>query len=220
MKLLKPVSLALASGSLLLAFAIPAQAQGYARGDRGDRGGSYSSGKSRGDSNRGWNRGHDRRDHDRGGYNRGGHDHRDGRYQGQKYSGYGYRGFSYNRYGSYRPPVSYSRPGYVTPRYPSTYYRPGPRPGYTPRYRYNPGTRVVYAPATRNNWHYRNYSPRYRVGYRLPYPQRYVINDYWRFGLYQPPAGHYWVRYDNDAYLAAAGTGLVVGLIVGALAGG
>lgn len=70
--------------------------------------------------------------------------------------------------------------------------------------------------------YYSGYSPRYDVGHYYSYgPRRTVyINDYYNYGLYEPPHGYHWVR-DNDrgdAILASVATGAIIGLVVGAIA--
>ncbi len=57
------------------------------------------------------------------------------------------------------------------------------------------------------------YSHRWGRGERLPlayYERPYVIDDYYGYGLYDPPRGHHWVRVDGDAVLAAVATGIVL----------
>lgn len=70
--------------------------------------------------------------------------------------------------------------------------------------------------------YYSGYNPRYDVGHYYSYgPRRTVyINDYYNYGLYEPPHGYHWVR-DNDrgdAILASVATGAIIGLVVGAIA--
>lgn len=89
---------------------------------------------------------------------------------------------------------------------------------YQPRYVWNPNNRVIRAYHIRNSHRYRQYRPHFRVGHRFHGGRHVIISDYHRFGLYHPPRGHRWVRHNNDAYLQAAGTGLVAGIIIGALA--
>ena len=63
--------------------------------------------------------------------------------------------------------------------------------------------------------------PRYRIGsYYQPGRHTHVIRDYRRYGLYDPPRGHHWVRddYDDDALLVSIATGAVIGLVVGVIA--
>ena len=51
------------------------------------------------------------------------------------------------------------------------------------------------------------------MGDRLPssyYARRYVIHDYWRFDLYEPPYWAHWVRVRNDALLIDRDTGEVM----------
>ncbi len=70
---------------------------------------------------------------------------------------------------------------------------------------------------------YDDYRPRYAVGGNYHCHNRTVyINDYDRYGLYDPPRGYHWVRDDDtgDAILASAATGAIIGLVIGAIAYG
>jgi Ni/Co efflux regulator RcnB len=72
---------------------------------------------------------------------------------------------------------------------PADYYgRPGFRPGYTA-------------------WRRGAYLPGYYRG------RGYVVNDYYRYHLRQPPRGYYWYRTGNDYVLAAIATGLIFDVI-------
>jgi Ni/Co efflux regulator RcnB len=54
---------------------------------------------------------------------------------------------------------------------------------------------------------------RWGRGERLPvayYARPYVIHHYRDCGLYAPPRGHHWVRFNGDAILAAIVTGIVL----------
>ncbi|MEL6245098.1 MAG: RcnB family protein [Pseudomonadota bacterium] len=46
-----------------------------------------------------------------------------------------------------------------------------------------------------------------------------IIRDYHHYGLYAPPRGYHWVHdYDSgDAVLAAITTGVIAGLVIGAI---
>lgn len=60
----------------------------------------------------------------------------------------------------------------------------------------------------------------YRIGGYYSYrPNTIIIRDYGRYGLYDPPRGHHWVRdpYGDDAVLASVATGAIIGLAVGIL---
>ena len=216
MKLNKTIIALTAAGGLALALAMPASAQssGHGKGGHGGYVPQNQSGYSGGGHNSG---GHGQRppsgsyggnghgswqgNSNQNGYRGGGHDRDDHRDSRPSYGGH-------NSYGSHN---SYN--GYYGQ------YRPAPPPAYyRPRYTYNPRQTVIYSPSYINDWRYRSYQPRYRVGNYLSLSSQYYINDYTRYGLYQPPQGYYWVRQDNDAYLAAAGTGLIAGIIIGALA--
>jgi Ni/Co efflux regulator RcnB len=69
----------------------------------------------------------------------------------------------------------------------------------------------------------RYYAPRgYQVrqwsyGQRIPsaYVNGYVIRDYNRYGLRQPPHGYHYVRSGNDVVLAAVAGGLITAVIAG-----
>lgn len=50
-------------------------------------------------------------------------------------------------------------------------------------------------------------------GHRVPAWQRYRAVDYNRYHLRRPPAGHRWVRVDNDYLLIATATGLIASII-------
>ena len=55
-------------------------------------------------------------------------------------------------------------------------------------------------------------------GQSMPYAyrtQRYVINDYSRYGLQRPPHGYQYVRSGNDVVLAAVAGGLISAVIAG-----
>ena len=70
----------------------------------------------------------------------------------------------------------------------------------------------------------RYYAPRgyesrsWSYGQSMPYAyrtQRYVINDYARYGLQRPPHGYQYVRSGNDVVLAAVAGGLISAVIAG-----
>ncbi len=59
---------------------------------------------------------------------------------------------------------------------------------------------------------YRTYS----YGQRLPSAYNgYVVNDYNRYGLREPPRGYHYVRNGNDVVLAAIAGGLITAVIAG-----
>ncbi len=61
---------------------------------------------------------------------------------------------------------------------------------------------------------YRSWS----YGQSMPYAyrtQRYVVNDYARYGLQRPPHGYQYVRSGNDVVLAAVAGGLITAVIAG-----
>jgi Ni/Co efflux regulator RcnB len=111
-------------------------------------------------------------------------------------------------------------------------YGHGDRHGYTrhrghhDRYDYRHHGGYVYRP---RHHHHRYPAPAYYVrphGYRtyrwasghyLPrhyYGPTYYV-DYGPYGLAVPPYGHRWVRYDNDVFLVALATGLIVDSVYG-----
>jgi Ni/Co efflux regulator RcnB len=56
----------------------------------------------------------------------------------------------------------------------------------------------------------------WRRGERLPPNYRtHRVNDWQRYHLHRPPAGHYWTRVDNNYVLVAATTGLIASIIAG-----
>lgn len=223
----KNLGLALLSGTFLVAIAVPASAQAYSYGQSGNvpqntsgfagakvytvadqsrgadrRDGRWDQRDNRRDNR--WDRRDDRRDNrwDRR------DDRRDNRWDRRDDR-------RDNRWDHRQDRRNYNRNYNRNYGYNNRNYNYG-RPAYQPRYSWNPSRRVVYAP----NFYYPNYRPYYSVGGRFYDYNRYRINDYQRWGLYHPPQGYYWVRHNNDAYLAAAGTGLIAGIIIGALAGG
>jgi len=127
---------------------------------------------------------------DRGGYDRGrDHDRRDyDRDRGRGDYGRGDHGRG-DRWDNGRHNGYYynNRWSYGPP--PAAYYgRPGFRPGYT-------------------SWRRGAYLPSYYRG------GGYVVNDYYRYSLRQPPRGYYWYRTGNDYVLAAIATGLIFDVI-------
>jgi Ni/Co efflux regulator RcnB len=65
----------------------------------------------------------------------------------------------------------------------------------------------------------RGYAVRqWAYGQRMPSYYRsnqYVVSDYGRYGLRQPPRGYRYVRSGNDVVLAAVATGLITAVIAG-----
>lgn len=55
-----------------------------------------------------------------------------------------------------------------------------------------------------------SYGQRMPVQYR---DSRYIVSDYSRYGLRQPPRGYQYVRSGNDVVLAAVATGLITAVI-------
>ena len=159
-------------------------------------------------------RGHyDRGHHDRGGYDRGRRDHRDwNRGRDHRYD----RGRR-----DHRRDWDRGR-GHHNPRYYSrNYHHNTYRPRVVNRYYYNTPS-YTYRSRPTVSYHYNSgYShPRYSIGSHYNYnPNTIVIRDYNRYGLYNPPHGHHWVRDYNsgDAVLASVATGAIVGLAIGVL---
>ena len=64
-------------------------------------------------------------------------------------------------------------------------------------------------------------SPAYRPGYTAwrrgahlpPYYRGYVVNDYYRYHLRQPPRGYAWYRVGDDYLLAAIASGIIFDII-------
>jgi Ni/Co efflux regulator RcnB len=93
---------------------------------------------------------------------------------------------------------------------------------------YRDDRRVVYRPAPRVIYRDRYYAPRPVIVHRGPprwsrghryydsgYGRTYVVNDYYGYGLRQPPRGHYWRRSDaGDFLLVAVATGIITDLIL------
>lgn len=130
-------------------------------------------------------RDHDSRDHDRGRHSR--HDDRRGHEHARNHDRYD-RHDRHDRWDDRRDVNRAYANGYRAGRYDAgRYYRPSG---------------------------YRYYS--WRRGARLPaayYAPRYVVHDYHRYRLYDPPRGHHWVRVDHDIVLAAVATGAVVAVV-------
>lgn len=65
----------------------------------------------------------------------------------------------------------------------------------------------------------RGYAVRqWSYGQRMPSYYRtnaYVVRDYGRYGLRQPPQGYHYVRSGNDVVLTAVATGLITAVIAG-----
>jgi len=143
----------------------------------------------------------DRGDRGRGGYERRGDDYRDYRRDHRRDDRRDYR----RDHGRY------------------DYYRHRPVVVYRPAYNYYPRSSVtVTYGSSYGPYYYSGYRPRYDIGHYYSYgPRRTVyINDYYHYGLYDPPSGYHWVR-DNDrgdAILASVATGAILGLVIGAIA--
>ena len=75
--------------------------------------------------------------------------------------------------------------------------------------RYNASRYVAPRGYTVRQW---SYGQRMPVQYR---DSRYVVSDYGRYGLRQPPRGYHYVRSGNDVVLTAVATGLITAVIAG-----
>ena len=42
---------------------------------------------------------------------------------------------------------------------------------------------------------------------------RYIVYDYYDYGLRRPPYGYHWIRVDDDVVLAAVTTGIVLEVV-------
>jgi Ni/Co efflux regulator RcnB len=67
--------------------------------------------------------------------------------------------------------------------------------------------------ARNDNGHHRGW---YKGGHidRSDWNRGYRVNDYRRYHLQRPPRGYEWRRVDNNYVLAAAATGLIMGLVL------
>ncbi|MFL6575126.1 MAG: RcnB family protein [Povalibacter sp.] len=111
--------------------------------------------------------------------------HAQPRWNHQHYDGhYGVRDYSHHYY---QPPrVVYRH--YDRPRYRVAYYQ---RPYGYRAYQWYPGARLPMA-------------------YCAP---RYIVDDYYSYGLRRPPYGYHWIRVDSDVVLAAVTTGIVLDVV-------
>ncbi|GAB3752744.1 RcnB family protein [Lysobacter olei] len=58
----------------------------------------------------------------------------------------------------------------------------------------------------------------YRRGYHMhPEYRGYVVNDYYRYGLYAPPRHHEWRRMDDRYVLVSVATGIISAVILNSL---
>lgn len=181
---------------------------GY-RGERGHRGGDHAGRRHDGQGHGGHYRDRDHARHKsyRSGYHKG---YRDSRRDAR----HGWTPRHLNTLPRHLAPRHAPPPRYYGKSYRRDYYHGYSRPYYrTPRYIDRP----YY-----NRYPHRYYKPRYTIGghYRHYHGRTVVIRDYWRFGLYDPPRGYYWVRDRDrdDAILASVATGAIIGLAIGILA--
>ena len=75
--------------------------------------------------------------------------------------------------------------------------------------RYNAPRYVAPRGYQTRSWSYGQTMPSYYRG------QSYVVSDYSRYGLRQPPRGYQYVRSGNDVVLAAIAGGLITAVIAG-----
>ena len=93
---------------------------------------------------------------------------------------------------------------------------PGWQHGQRPGPRMHHGHRPPPPPAAH---YYRGAGPQYNwvQGSRIP-PQyrgsRYVVNDWRRHRLHQPPHGYHWMRYGGDYMLVAIASGVITQLLI------
>ena len=133
-------------------------------------------------------------DNHRGSERRDWQSHRSARPQQPRYDRY-----AHNRWDNGRYVVrEYARPHYAAPR---TSYRQYHQPRYRVAYYDRP---YGYRPY---NW-YRG--ARLPVAYCAP---RYIVYDYYDYGLRRPPYGYHWIRVDDDVVLAAVTTGIVLEVV-------
>ena len=248
MTLTKNIVCALAAGGLVISALAPASAQNY-NGQKNGNNHGYSNQGKHSHSGKNYNgqgyKGHNQNNNYKGkGYNNngkpynGGHHsnnksnyghNQNGYYPGNKHTdnrghkNNGYNGKSYNNNHGYNH-KSYNSHGNNGHGYNNNHTYNGhnhSQKHYKPRYAYNPNKRVIYAHQFPRYYKYpTRYVPRYSIGHRVYRGgYTYVINDYWSYGLYAPPPRYQWVRCDGDAYLAGIGTGLISGIIIGAMLG-
>ena len=80
---------------------------------------------------------------------------------------------------------------------------------YNNRWYYGPPPQAYYG-----NPYYRPGYAAWRRGAHLPpYYRGYVVNDYHRYHLRQPPRGYAWYRVGDDYLLAAIATGIIFDII-------
>lgn len=80
---------------------------------------------------------------------------------------------------------------------------------YNDRWYYGPPPQAYYG-----NPYYRPGYAAWRRGAHLPPSYRgYVVNDYYRYHLRQPPRGYAWYRVGDDYLLAAIATGIIFDII-------
>ena len=79
--------------------------------------------------------------------------------------------------------------------------------------RYDNDRRADYRNDRHDNGRHRGWYKGGRID-RSDWNRGYRVNDYRRYHLQAPPRGYEWRRVDNNYVLAAAATGLIVGLVL------
>ncbi|HXQ41762.1 MAG TPA: RcnB family protein, partial [Candidatus Udaeobacter sp.] len=122
------------------------------------------------------------------------------------------QGQQYNNQQGHRYDWSAYQPGHRPPQWDQYHQNFDPRPYEGNRYaerRYN------WEPYRQpEGWYYQPWS----YGQIFPpvfWTQNYWINDYWDFGLPDPPYGYVWVRYGPDALLVAVDNGQILSVVYG-----
>ncbi|KQW71384.1 hypothetical protein ASE17_00310 [Phenylobacterium sp. Root77] len=80
---------------------------------------------------------------------------------------------------------------------------------YNNRWYYGPPPQAYYG----NPYYRPGYAAWRRGGHLPPYYRGYVVNDYHRYHLRQPPRGYAWYRVGDDYLLAALATGIIFDII-------
>lgn len=119
-------------------------------------------------------------------------------------------------------------PGYRPPESGPMMQPPPPPPPPPPRMHAPPPRREAYKPPPpprgynryrfSNSW--RSPHGQFRPGYAMPSyyyrdSNRYLVNDWRRYNLYEPPRDHQWLLVDGNFVLAAVGTGIIAHILLG-----
>ena len=147
-----------------------------------------------------------------------------GQYQGQQYQQqqpknnqqpkvYGQpQGQQYSNQQGHRYDWSTYQPGHRPPQWDQYHNNFDPHPYEGNRYAERRYNWHPYQPP--NGWYYQQWV----YGEIFPPPfwtQNYWINDYWDFGLQDPPYGYVWVRNGPDALLIAVDNGQILSVVYG-----